>query len=143
MPVINWIRTNLAYPMQDGSLALRFERSAVIAFDVFILKRTNAANDYSQEELQRAEEKFNGMDEGERLLLQHNMIKGLPGSEECLSLGQFQQALDAYQNIDAEKLRSHLIYFLQQVIPVADECNVKMVIHPDDCPFQSWVVPVW
>ena len=141
MPVLDWMRTDISYMMPDGSRALYFERSAFIAFDLFLLKRPGAEHDYTEEEIKKARFRFERMTDEEEETLFRNALLGLPGSEEQFTEEQILKALKTYEDIDAAKLKAHLYYFLQQIVPVAEECGLKMAIHPDDPPYAVLGLP--
>jgi len=141
MPVLDWTRTSLDYVTKDGSRALRFDRDALAAFDMFILKREGAEESYSKEERENAKKYLNELTGSERQKLIDTIIAGLPGSEEGYSLEQFRNALLAYDRIDPETLRQNLISFLEEIIPVASRNRLLMCIHPDDPPFPILGLP--
>ena len=134
MPVLDWTRTDLAYQLPDGSKALRFDQIAFAAFELYILKRPNAGQDYSADEQAEALAYFNRMSAAEIEQLTRNIIAGLPGAEEGYTLAEFQTQLDRYQHISKAQFKQHLAYFLQQIIPVAQQVGIKMTVHPDDPP---------
>lgn len=143
MPVVDWTRTDLDFLMQDGSTALRFEKLVFAAFDLFILKRKGAEKDYSLEDRKAAKERLEQMDDVEIKKVTQNILGGLPGgmTESVSKLNDFQSILNTYKNINAKRLQSNLIYFLKEIIPVAEASNVKMAIHPDDPPFSLFGLP--
>jgi len=141
MPILDWLRTDVAYTLPNGAKALYFKKAAFVAFDLFMLKRPNAHKDYSAEEIASAEKFFALATDTEKESLFRNLLLGLPGSDESFTPAQVLNALQEYKDIDAEKLKRHLFYFLQQVVPVAEASGLKMAIHPDDPPFSVLGLP--
>jgi mannonate dehydratase len=141
MPVLDWSRTNLKVQFRDGSQTSGFQLYVFAAFDLFILKRIGAENDYHSDVIEKAGGYFRSLDSGGIKQLKDTILYGLPGSMETYSLEKFQEQLNLYHDIDRVKLKTHLSYFLNEVIPVAEECGVKMAIHPDDPPWNLLGLP--
>lgn len=141
MPVVDWTRTNLSYSLPDGSQALRFEMTDFAAYDVYLLQRTNAAADYSDDILKRAKARFDEMSETEKALLEQNIIAGLPGGEGSYTRDSIRSVIKQFTDLGTEGFREHLNLFLKAIIPVAEGAGVKMCIHPDDPPFSLFGLP--
>ncbi|MBP2850048.1 mannonate dehydratase [Dickeya oryzae] len=134
MPVLDWTRTDLEYPLPDGSRALRFDHTAFAAFELHLLKRDGAAADYTDEEQRQAAAYFTAMTDADKDKLTRNIIAGLPGAEEGYTLEQFRAQLAQYDGIDKAKLREHMAEFLRAIVPVAEEAGIVLAVHPDDPP---------
>ncbi len=141
MPLLDWTRTDLAWEMPDGARALRFEPVVVAAYDLFILKRPDAADDYDDALLDAAAARYAAMDDAARATLERTIIAGLPGSEEGFTSAEFLRAVETYADIDAKRLRDNHVAFLEAVCPLADELGIRLVVHPDDPPFPIFGLP--
>lgn len=141
MPLLDWTRTDLAWPLANGALALRFELTALAAFDVHILRRPDAERDYAEATLEAAGRRFDAMDAEARHALGRTIIAGLPGSEESFTEAALLRAIESYAGIDADRLRANHVAFLQAVCPAADALGIRLVVHPDDPPFPIFGLP--
>jgi mannonate dehydratase len=141
MPILDWMRTDTAFTLANGSKALRFEKTAFIVFDLFLLKRPGAEADYTEREIALAQARHETMSEEEKDHLFSNALMGLPGSDVPFTPEIILQALKSYENINATLLKEHLRNFLQQVVPVAEEAGVRLAIHPDDPPYSILGLP--
>lgn len=141
MPVLDWLRTDISFEMPDGSRALYFNRSAFVAFDLFMLQRPGADSDYSEDEKSKAAQALATMSGEEKEKVFRNCLLGLPGSDDAFTPEQVLEELRKYQGIDTARLKEHLFYFLREVLPVAAECGMKMAIHPDDPPYPVLGLP--
>ncbi|MEO1546565.1 MAG: mannonate dehydratase [Bacteroidota bacterium] len=141
MPVLDWTRTSLDFEVEDGSRALRFDATAFAAFELFLLKRPGAEDNYSAAQKSEAQKYFETLSQEEKDLLVNTIIAGLPGAEEGYTLEQFQSVLDTYKEIDSNVLKNNLVHFLKEIIPVASAHKVRMCIHPDDPPYPILGLP--
>ncbi len=149
MPVLDWARTDLEYPNPDGTSNLYFNRAEFAYFDIHILKREGARDDYDEPTLKRMEEEIMPrMDaEGEQRLVDNIIVKtqgfvnGNISEEDLDPVGKFRELLDLYKGIDADKLRENMTYFLNAIMPVCDEYDINMCVHPDDPPLQILGLP--
>ena len=141
MPILDWMRTDISFPMPDKSLALRFEKSAFIAFDLFLLKRPGAEKDYTTEEMGKAQKRFDSMSATEKETLYRNVLLGLPGTKDRFTEKQILDALQTYEAINSDTLKQNLFYFLKAIVPVAEEAGLNLAIHPDDPPYPILGLP--
>jgi mannonate dehydratase len=141
MPILDWLRTDTQYEMPDKSTALYFNRADYLVFELYILKRPGAEKDFSADELAKAKKRNEELSAEQKQKLYSNMMLGLPGSDDSFTPELVLTELKKYEGIDANKLKEHLFYFLKEVVPVAEECGVKMAIHPDDPPYSVLGLP--
>ncbi len=141
MPILDWVRTNHDFINEDESRALLYNQDAFTYFDVFLLKRPNSENDYSDAQKEKALQFGSQLSEEEKALLFKNVLLGLPGSTINFTAEEILSLLENYAKIDNQKLRENLIYFLSEVTPIAEKNGQKLAIHPDDPPFSVLGLP--
>ena len=141
MPILDWTRTDLRWQLPNGAYALGFDRLDFAVFELFILKRSGAEQDYSKEEIEKAKVRYGNFSKSESEKLTRNIIAGLPGSEESYSVQDFSNILKTYDDIGSEELKNNLREFLEETTPVAAEQGVKLAIHPDDPPYPILGLP--
>jgi len=141
MPVLDWTRTDLDFRLPNNASALRCSVSELAAFDLYVLEREGACTTYNTEQQQKAKVLLDSLSNDKKQQLMSNILAGLPGTNKTLSIAEFKGHLQKYAETDADKLKQNLAYFLQAIIPYAEEAGVKMCIHPDDPPFSILGLP--
>ena len=141
MPILDWTRTTLRTPQPHGGNAMSFDLVDFAAFDLWLLERTGAKEDYNQETLERAEDQFARMPEERRADLTKTIVMGLPGANDGWTIDDVRARISTYDKINSEVLRSNLIDFLAEVAPVADQLGIRLCCHPDDPPFPLLGLP--
>ncbi|MFY0616648.1 mannonate dehydratase [Shimia sp.] len=141
MPVLDWTRTDLSYPLPNGGNALRFDLIDFVAFDCFILCRKGAVEDYDPAIVETAMMRFQHLDVSESRNLSDNIVAGLPGANGHWQLDELKHLLEAYAGMTPETLRANLIDFLTEVIPTAEGLGIRLCCHPDDPPFPLLGLP--
>jgi mannonate dehydratase len=141
MPVLDWTRTHLKYSLPNKALALRYDAIALAAFDLYILKRPNAVNEFSQYLQNKAKYYLHTLSKKEIKTLTDTIMAGLPGTDEVFTISEFYGHLDKYANIGKAELRENLSYFLKRIIPTSEAEGIKLCIHPDDPPFPILGLP--
>jgi mannonate dehydratase len=141
MPVLDWVRTDLSYTLADGSKAMYFDRLAFLAFDVFVLQRPGARQELTDEEFARVQQRYATMTGEEKERILGVILSGIPGEGKAFTVGYVLEQLAKYRDFDADRMRRHLVLFLQQVVPVAEQAGVNLAIHPDDPPFPILGLP--
>ncbi|MGY8909420.1 MAG: mannonate dehydratase [Flavobacteriales bacterium] len=141
MPVLDWTRTDLDFEVSDQSTALRFEVDAFAAFELYLLKRPGAENDYTEDQQKRAKSFFEKSSKEDQKKLINNIIAGLPGAEEGYTLKEFNAILATYNKVGPKELKANLYSFLSEIIPAAENAGILMCIHPDDPPFPILGLP--
>jgi mannonate dehydratase len=141
MPVVDWTRTDLRWRLPSTGYALRFDVTDFAAYDLFLLGRASAGKDYSAESLAAARVRYESMSDGRRDELERTIIAGLPGAEGSYSRATLRNLLAEYADVTADELRAHLVAFLREVVPVADELGIRLAIHPDDPPWPLFGLP--
>lgn len=141
MPVVDWTRTDLRWRLPSTGYALRFDVTDFAAYDLFILQREGAERDYAEERVAAARARCDAMSESRRDELEQTIIAGLPGAEGSYDRAALRELISQYKDVSAGELRGHLISFLREIAPVAQELGVRLAIHPDDPPWPLFGLP--
>ncbi|WEA03748.1 mannonate dehydratase [Mucilaginibacter sp. SJ] len=141
MSVLDWTRTHLDYRLANGASALLYNAPALAAFDLYILKREDAFNEFTTDQQAAAKHYLDGLNDEDKTLLTNTILAGLPGTDEVFTIAEFKEHLNKYSEVDAQALKENLFYFLRAIIPYAEKLGIKMCIHPDDPPFPILGLP--